>query len=118
MKKFNLREALEGTPVVTRRGVEATQLHLFDIVNIYKLCAVVEGELIQYTVEGEFRQFNETGWDLFMKPEQKFLWINLFQQLHENGNYVTTVHTREDLADLEIENNINFKHIQKLTMIL
>ena len=43
-----------------------------------------------------------------MKPK-KFLWINLWQQLHENGNYVTTVHTREDLADLEIENKLMYK---------
>jgi hypothetical protein len=119
MKPFNLEEALANKPVVTMRGIEVTQLHLFEIDNIYKLYAVVEGEVIQYTTEGKFNNTGaESGWDLFMKPEQKFLWINLFQQLHENGNYVTTVHTREDLADLEIENNINFKHIQKLTMIL
>jgi hypothetical protein len=118
MKPFNIEEALAGKPVVTRRGVEATQLHLFEIDNIYKLFAVVEGEVIQCTIKGEFRSDYETGWDLFMASESKFLWINLFQQLHENGNYVTTVHTREDLADLEIENNINFKHIQKLTIIL
>jgi hypothetical protein len=49
---------------------------------------------------------------------KKCLWINIWQQLHENGNYKTTVHTREDLADLEIENNVTLKHIQKLTMIL
>lgn len=118
MKPFDLEQALAGKPVVTRRGVEVTQLHLFNIVNIYKLGAVVEGEFIQYTIQGEFREDHETGWDLFMASESKFLWINLWQQLHENGNYQTTVHTREDLADLEIENNVTLKHIQKLTMIL
>jgi hypothetical protein len=118
MKPFDLEEALSGKRVVTRRGVEATQLHLFNIVNIYKLSAVVEGELIQYTIQGEFREDHETGWDLFMATESKFIWINLWQQLHENGNYVTTVHTREDLADLEIENNVTLKHIQKIIITL
>jgi hypothetical protein len=118
MKPFNLEEALAGKPVVTRRGVEATQLHLFQIDHVYPLSAVVEGELIQYTIKGEFRSDYESGWDLFMASESKFLWINLWQQLHENGNYVTTVHTREDLADLEIENNVTLKHIQKITITL
>jgi hypothetical protein len=118
MKPFDLEQALSGKPVVTRRGVEATQLHLFNIVGIYKLFAVVEGEIIQCTIQGEFREDHETGWDLFMASESKFLWINLWQQLHENGNYVTTVHTREDLADLEIENNVTLKHIQKITITL
>jgi hypothetical protein len=49
---------------------------------------------------------------------KKCLWINIWQQLHENGNYKTTVHTREDLADLEIENNLTLKHIQKIKIIL
>jgi hypothetical protein len=119
MKPFNLKEALAGKPVVTLRGIEVTQLHLFEIISIYQLFAVVEGEVIQYTTEGKFNNKGiESGWDLFMAEEKKFLWINLWQQLHENGNYHTTVHTREDLADLEIENNVNLKHIQKLTMIL
>jgi len=61
---------------------------------------------------------NEDSIEIIFEEKPKFIWINLFQQLHENGNYVTTVHTREDLADLEIENNVTLKHIQKLTMIL
>ena len=50
--------------------------------------------------------------------QPKFLWINLWQQLHENGNYISTVHTRKDLADLEIENNLTLKHIQKITITI
>ena len=94
------------------------RLHLFQCLNDYKLLGVFRDELERFTLTGQYMIGREHNKDLFMAEKPKFLWINLFQQLHENGNYVTTVHTREDLADLEIENNINFKHIQKLTIIL
>jgi hypothetical protein len=118
MKEFNLKEALEGAPVVTRRGLKVSQLHLFEIDHLYPLYAVIEGEVIQCTTKGQFRAFHESYWDLFMAEPQKFIWINLWQQLHENGNYISTVHTREDLADLEIENNVNLKHLKKIIIIL
>jgi hypothetical protein len=121
MKPFNLEEALSGKPVVTRNGNEVTQFHKFNVLDLdaQELYAVIDDRQIEsFYLNGQWREKGESGYDLFMKSESKFLWINIFQQLHENGNYVSTVHTREDLADLEIENNINFKHIQKLTMIL
>jgi hypothetical protein len=122
MKPFNLEEALAGKPVVTKNGDPVTQIVKFDLDNkvTYSIAAIHNGHIKVWTNKGIFNVSTDTQsqMDLFMKPKSKFIWINLWQQLHENGNYVTTVHTREDLADLEIENNINFKHIQKLTMIL
>jgi hypothetical protein len=121
MKRFNLDLALQGEPVVTRNGNQVTQLHKFDVLDLdaQELYAVIDDRQIEsFYLNGQWREKKESGYDLFMAPESKFLWINLWQQLHENGNYHTTVHTREDLADLEIENNVTLKHIQKLTMIL
>jgi len=121
MKPFNLEEALAGKPVVTRNGNQVTQLHKFDVLDLdaQELYAVIDDRQIEsFYLNGQWREKGESGYDLFMAPESKFLWINLWQQLHENGNYKTTVHTREDLADLEIENNVTLTHIQKLTMIL
>jgi len=121
MKPFNLEEALAGKPVVTRSGDPVTQIVKFDIKNNipYSIAAIHNGHICTWTYEGIFNFFIDTqnDMDLFMAPESKFIWINLWQQLHENGNYVTTVHTREDLADIEIENNVTLKHIQKLTII-
>jgi len=117
MKPFNLEEALAGKLVVTRDGRKVT--HITRINDF--IVGIVEDikEFNNWTLKGNFLNGHYSHiCDLFMFTESKFLWINLWQQLHENGNYHTTVHTREDLADLEIENNVNLKHIQKLTMIL
>jgi len=116
MKPFNLEEALAGKPVVTLRGVEVTQLHLFEIDHIYPLSAVVEGELIQYTIKGEFRSDYESGWDLFMAEEEKAQWINIWETKY--GYILTTNHNREDQADLEIENELTHKHLKKIRIIL
>ena len=116
MKPFNLKEALAGKPVITLRGVEATQLHLFDIDHIYPLSAVVEGELIQYTIKGEFRSDYESGWDLFMAEVEKAQWINIWET--KNGYILTTNHNREDQADLEIENELLHKHLKKIRITL
>jgi hypothetical protein len=116
MKPFNLKEALAGAPVVSRRGVEVTQLHLFEIDHLYPLYAIIEGEVIQCTIKGEFRQFYETGWDLFMKEEEKAQWVNVWET--KNGYILTTNHNREDQADLEIENELIHKHLKKIRITL
>ena len=116
MKPFNLKEALAGAPVITLRGVEATQLHLFEIDNKYPLFAVVEGEIVQYTVEGEFRENYESGWDLFMAEVEKVQWINIWET--KNGYILTTNHNREDQADLEIEEELTHKHLKKIRITL
>jgi hypothetical protein len=121
MKPFNLERALAGEPVITRNGKKVTELYLFKNAKIIQpLYGTIEDDedVFSWTTNGIYNPTKNTSFDLFMAPESKFLWINLWQQLHENGNYYTTVHTREDLADLEIENNVTLKHIQKLTMIL
>ena len=65
------------------------------------------------------REKGESGYDLFMAEKEISIYINLWQQLHSNGNYISSIYTREDLADLEIENNIrNLKHIKKIKITL
>ena len=116
MKPFNLEEALAGSPVVTLRGVEATQLHLFETDSKYPLFAVVEKELIQYTIKGEFQNDYESGWDLFMAEVEKAQWVNIWET--KNGYILTTNHNREDQADLEIENELVHKHLKKIRITL
>jgi hypothetical protein len=121
MKPFNLDLALAGEPVITRNGNEVTKLHKFDVIDLdaQELYAVIDDRQIEsFYLNGQWREKGESGYDLFMAEQKKLLWINIWQQLHENGNYISTVHTREDLADLEIENNVTLKHIQKLTITI
>jgi hypothetical protein len=118
MKPFNLSEALAGKRIITKDGQKVTELTRFSLTQKNCLIGVIDNTLYSWTIDGKFTSRDESRLDLFMVSESKFLWINLWQQLHENGNYKTTVHTREDLADLEIENNVTLKHIQKLTIIL
>lgn len=116
MKPFNLKEALAGAPVISRRGVEVTQLHLFEIDHKYPLFAVIEGEIIQCTIKGEFREFHETGWDLFMKEVEKVQWVNFWENKY--GVIISTSHNREDQADAEIEDELTHKHLKKIRITL
>jgi hypothetical protein len=123
MKSFDLEQALFGKPVVTRSGDPVTQIVKFDLKNNipYSIAGIHNGHICTWSSEGIFNISTDTQhqMDLFMALQSKFLWINLWQQLHENGNYQTTVHTREDRADMEIENNFRqLKHIKKIKISL
>ena len=121
MKPFNLEEALAGEPVVCRNGWEVTEIvYMPTVIGQRKLFAVSHGTLKAYDRDGKHTSLTDDHeLDLFMAPESKFIFINLWQQLHENGNYFTTVFTREDRADMEIENNFRqLKHIKKIKITL
>lgn len=122
MKPFNLDLALAGEPVITRNKNEVTQLHKFDVLDLdaQELYAVIDDQQIEsFYLNGQWREKGESGYDLFMAEKEISIYINIWQQLHSNGNYLPTLHTREDQADLEIENNFRqLKHIKKIKITL
>ena len=80
MKPFNLEQARQGKPVVTREGLEVKIL-IFDLNHeTYKIGGVFDNrELATWTNEGEFKKGDDTLLDLFMNSEKKEGWINLYR---------------------------------------
>ena len=119
MKPFNLKEALEGAPVVTRNGNEVTQLYKFDVLDLdaQELYAVIDDRQIEsFYLNGQWREKGESGYDLFMAEVEKVQWINIWET--RNGYILTTNHNREDQADLEIEEELVHKHLKKIRITL
>lgn len=70
LKQFDLEKALSGDPVVTRDGLEVTQVTLFECEGQLPVMAVIAGELEGFTKTGEYFPTGEaSGFDLFMKPK-------------------------------------------------
>jgi hypothetical protein len=85
MKEFNLERALAGEPVITRDGRPVTQLTLFEIGGNFPLKGVVDRNFGTFTKTGSFHENRENHpWDLFMAPEKKFIWVNIYD--YERGD--------------------------------
>jgi hypothetical protein len=86
LKPFNLQDALAGKPVVTRQGKKVTQLHLFNTNTEQPLLGIIEGDKDIYTWNKDgiyFSHKDTSAFDLFMAPEKKSIWVNLYE--YENG---------------------------------
>jgi hypothetical protein len=90
MEKFNLERALAGDPVITRNGKEVTQLAKFNIQRDKQcLIGVLNHELERWTVDGNyFLSETESEQDLFMKPKENAIWINVYKK--KDGFLYTT----------------------------
>ena len=82
MRPFDLEKALAGEPVITREGLEVTELYLAKTAtnNTRRLIAVTEGALRHYSEDGKW-QFDkgDNPNDLFMAPVKRQAWTNVFQ---------------------------------------
>jgi hypothetical protein len=87
MEKFNLERALAGEPVITRNGKEVTQLVYFKDV-IHKDCVygVIGNQIKNWCIDGKYFHDdpNEFGADLFMKPKENAIWVNVYKR--EDGS--------------------------------
>jgi hypothetical protein len=85
LKPFNLQDALAGKPVVTRQGKKVTQLHLFNTNAEEPLFAIIEDDedVFCWSTNGKYNPTKQTSFDLFMAPEKKSIWVNLYE--YENG---------------------------------
>lgn len=82
MKPFNLEQALAGKPVVTRDGKEVTQIVKWDIQVGYPVSYVTSGckEVLFTTTDGYYKwDKSESRNDLFMDPEVKEAWVNVYK---------------------------------------
>lgn len=120
MKPFNLKEALSGKTVLTRDGEEVTNIVKFDNVNHpFNLAGVLHGRIQTWTEKGEFNIYSESelnDFDLFMASEETAIWINIWK--NSQGIMFCTNWSREDKADKEIEEELNFIHLKKIRITL
>ena len=88
MEKFNLERALAGEPVCTRDGRDVTQVTYFrETEDLFTVGAVLDRELYLWQTNGRFLQGKEDSKDLFIKPKENAIWINVYK--NENGSLYT-----------------------------
>jgi len=82
MKPFNLQEALEGKPVVTRDGKPVKRLVYFPEANEYPVVAYSgDKEIDTYTAKGEYISGGSgRSKDLFMDVPTKTGWVNIYRE--------------------------------------
>ena len=84
MKPFNLEEALDGKPVVTRDGRKVTIVKEYHGTNKHPIGAIIhnplesEDNFSKYLSDGRLSVNFETKYDLFMAAEKKELWVNVY----------------------------------------
>ena len=85
MKPFNLKDALDGAPVVTRDGRKVKRvIHVpeFNKKNNRVISIYEDGD--GYDLVGEdgiyFADGSISGADLFMAPKKRTVWVNLYRE--------------------------------------
>jgi len=95
MKPFNLEEAKAGKPVCTRDG-KPVRILCYDLKDKYPIVVIHELDdgtecILTHTTTGKTHQDEQSPTDLFMKPEKKEGWINIynpFVDYHTASTYI------------------------------
>jgi hypothetical protein len=115
MEKFDLERALAGDLVCTKDGNEVTQLTYFrETKDLFSVVGVLEGEVCGWQTNGRFLETKESSKDLFMKPKENAIWINLYK--NENGSlYVTGVfYSNEESAK---KSSDEFRYLKTIKIV-
>jgi len=83
---FDLETALKHPErVVTRDGRKVSEIYYFKNKRIsdYKVYACVEDEVLTYTIEGLAIKGDTRERDLFLLPEVKECWVNIYEEIFD-----------------------------------
>ena len=96
MKPFNLQDAINGKPVITRAGDSLTFGAHIPKAKGYKLFMIVpDGDVARYNENGRYICNDiESPMDLFMAPIKRTVWVNLYGRQLES-----VCHPTEEDAD-------------------
>jgi hypothetical protein len=116
LEKFDLEKALNGAKVVTREGLEVTQLTKFETGHPYcHLYGVVDNRVYQWNVQGKFNPkiLGEHNLDLFLSAEPQRIWVNVY---YYNGKLWTggSDYTSLTEAKLHAVDAPNMKYIKTI----
>lgn len=81
LKPFDLEEALNGAPVITRDGREVTEIYCFETSGSkYTVYACIDGQVYPYVANGKyfFNGETESKDDLFMGQPVLINWVNVY----------------------------------------
>jgi hypothetical protein len=125
MEKFNLERALAGEPVCTRDGREVTQLVKFDTPipnSIFALvtslrsteqnpCKIVHN----WYNNGIYSQEKSSDLDLFMKPKENAIWVNVYKTLSKGDLYLGEQFNTEKEAINDAKGELGFVKRLRIT---
>lgn len=118
MKPFNLQEALEGKPIVTRDGRKVLDFHYFKDINSdenYCICAVIENEASIYTfaIDGRFMFIRgQNPQDLFMYEEPKTYYANVYRYSDDVVQISNGILSKEQMVKMGESNKNYLKTIE------
>ena len=121
-KPFNLQEALEGKPVVTRDGRKVKIAgYNPDAHKMHEIIGWANSGSRSWSKDGSFDGTENCGADLFMAPETKDVWVVLWST--KTDDYIrSTAYENEDAAEKSALNTVygyHFFHgIHKITITL
>lgn len=78
MIPFNLEEAKTGKPVVTRDGRRMIELQIFNSEVHRPVVGIIDARVLTFTREGKLLEGRDSNTDLFMAPERKSIWVNVY----------------------------------------
>jgi hypothetical protein len=91
MRPFDLAEALAGAKVMTSDKKPVTDIAYFpSISSVYKVCAVICGDVCYFAVDGHYSNKEHDTRDLFMETVMKEGWINIYKGGKSKGNIYKT----------------------------
>lgn len=106
MKKFDLERALAGEPVMTRDGRVMDEILFSKFLKNKPVIGICRDSSLNFNLDGTYWDNRESDVDLFMvfkgKQEPKTIWINVWKHF-KDGSIITTIHSRKDKCDKEID---------------
>ena len=102
MKPFNLEEALAGKPVVTRDGRKVKIAgYNPESADILMVVGWVDNLVETWSSEGRYTESGDGGFDLFMAPETKDVWVLLW-----------SIKGRDDISSVAFQDEDSAKKMQ------
>ncbi len=117
MREFNLNEAKAGKPVCTRDGHDA-RIICFDRKSVdYPIIALISmahGECVEtFPESGLYHIGADTEFDLFMKPETKTGWVNIYKgYLSDEHRFYDLYPSKKEAEDNKIEGWVYIDTVQ------
>jgi len=123
MRPFNLEEAIQGKPLVTRDGRKILDFHYFKSISKssrYPVKAILDGTsvLLEFTLDGKYVHTSEENPnDLFMYEEPKTYYVNIYREKDRRPYMGTCYESFEDVKKMA-EEPINKNYIKTIEFII
>jgi len=100
MKPFDLEAAKRGDPIVTREGTEAKLIaYVPELGELHRVLYTVPNNdyALSCTEDGRHYTNSQSGYDLFMAPKKRTVWVNFYSAT--DGLYWSNTFLTKEKAD-------------------